>query len=109
MHHRTALRRRVTAIVVGGMAVKLGTGCVAVAVAAFPGANGRLAFWGVFPECAPADNSVAVIESDGSGRRVLSDCEAIAVFPEWSPDGRRLLFVHEIGPAIMRADGSHAT
>jgi Tol biopolymer transport system component len=40
----------------------------------------------------------------------LSDCDGapITINPEWSPDGQRLLFLHEVGTSIMDADGSHA-
>jgi TolB protein len=52
------------------------------------------------------------IRSDGTGRRRLTDNDALDGWAEWSPDGRFIAFTRERRPGgigdlwIMRADGS---
>jgi Tol biopolymer transport system component len=81
------------------------------AAAAFPGENGRIAV-GFSGGC------IKTMKPDGTGLRGLIGCERFTrtgVMPEWSPDGRRLLFLRtdatmpfdQLGhPALMAADGS---
>lgn len=57
------------------------------ALAAFPGANGVIAFV-VASEPTGRSGTITTIRSDGRGRRVLGR----GADPDWSPDGDRLLF-----------------
>ncbi len=69
--------------------------------AAFPGANGKVAF---------DDQSVYTINPDGSGRTLLTT----GYTPEWSPDGQKLAFANTVSGFnddifVMNADGSGQT
>jgi Tol biopolymer transport system component len=67
--------------------------------AAYPGANGRIAF--------EQGGVIYSIRPDGSDRRQLTTNTA-SHSPRWSPNGRRIAF-HRAGDIwIMRADGSAA-
>jgi Tol biopolymer transport system component len=87
---------------------------VPVAEATFPGRNGRLATSYGFDCGWPV---IATMRSDGTATRRLTPCrgwdqrEREAFRPDWSPDGRRLLFTRTgyLNPgriAVMNADGS---
>ena len=68
----------------------------------FPGRDGRLAIDFI-------DGCIITIKPDGTGRRDLTGCEdaSDATGADWSPDGRRLLFLRDAGrPHLMAADGS---
>jgi hypothetical protein len=70
---------------------------VAPAQAAFPGANGKIAF---------ADGShVYTINPDGTGRTQLAQGRE----PAWSPDGRKIAYITSNHLATMNADGSGQT
>lgn len=74
--------------------------------AAFPGANGKLAF-----ASNPAGTfDVFTVEPDGSGLLNLTSHAAEDVDPVWSPDGTRIAFVSDRDglPAVyvMNADGT---
>jgi hypothetical protein len=77
-------QRRVS--VVAGAAIMLGALVAAApAPAAFPGANGRIAFQGA--------NSLGTINSVGGDRRpLISQAGAVFATPAWSADGQRLAF-----------------
>jgi Tol biopolymer transport system component len=95
---------------------------VDAARAAFPGANGRIAFrvdtWrlpdpcrhdiphGCEPEV--VSSSIETVQPSGRGRRVLRafPVEQGAGSPVWSPSGRLLTFQDGSRPAIIRRDGT---
>jgi Tol biopolymer transport system component len=69
------------------------------ATAAYPGANGRIAF--------EQGGVIYSIRADGSDRRQLTS-DTRSHSPRWSPDGRRIAF-HRAGDIwVMAADGSGA-
>jgi Tol biopolymer transport system component len=70
------------------------------AQAAFPGANGKLAF-------ADGNGNVATINPDGTGQTRLA---AGYGDPAWSADGRKIAYINDVGHlATMNADGSGQT
>lgn len=78
--------------------------------ATFPAANGKIAFWDF------RSSQVYAVNADGSGLRKLTHIRRglKAQFPDFSPDGRHLVFSVGVGgpnrPAriwITNADGSH--
>jgi Tol biopolymer transport system component len=88
--------RHTIAVLLLGAAVMATPG---VAVAAYPGANGRIAF--------EQGGVIYSIRPDGSDRRQLTT-DTRSHSPRWSPNGRRIAF-HRAGDIwIMRADGSAA-
>jgi Tol biopolymer transport system component len=75
--------------------------------AAFPGANGKIAFERSF-------TGVATIEPDGSGQTFVTPAGQRQEGPAWSPDGTKLALAQAVGgyfgvPAIytVNADGSN--
>jgi hypothetical protein len=92
---------------------------VAGAEATFPGRNGQLAVSYGFTCELPV---IATMRSDGTVKHELTDCANVdkpdARGPDWSPDGRRILFtrggylipgspyLRQPGIAIMNSDGS---
>jgi Tol biopolymer transport system component len=109
------LVRRALAIgaVLSGMLALLAP---AVAVAAFPGSNGRIAYaW--HPEFESA-TEIFTILPDGSGRQQLTHNSLDDTDPSWSADGSRLAFSRPLGDQsgiltnqilTMNADGSEQT
>lgn len=96
MHERQqALRRPFRRL--AAIAALLALALCSPAAAAFPGANGRIAFSG------PTD--IRTANPDGSGLQVL----ATGGEPAWSADGRRLAYRHEGAIHTIGADGSDAT
>jgi Tol biopolymer transport system component len=88
--------RHAIAVLLLGAAVLATPG---VAVAAYPGANGRIAF--------EQGGVIYSIRPDGSDRLQLTT-DTHSHSPRWSPNGRRIAF-HRAGDIwIMRADGSAA-
>jgi Tol biopolymer transport system component len=85
----------VAAVIAGAMVMAMPT----LATAAFPGANGRIAF--------EQGGVIFSIRQDGSDRRQLTT-DTRSHSPRWSPDGRLIAF-HRAGDIwVMNADGSAA-
>jgi TolB protein len=76
------------------------------AQAAFPGANGKIAF----NSDRDGNLEIYAMEPDGSGRVRLTNNAATDTFPAWSPDGQRIAFQSfRDGHSqiyVMNADGS---
>ncbi len=99
--------RRAGRTVRGGLALLAGLvlvlSVVSPAQAAFPGADGRIAF--------SRGEDLWSVSAGGAGERQLTSGPARDFRPRWSPDGRRIAFVRQT-PAgardvwVMRADGS---
>ncbi len=82
------------------------------AQAAFPGTNGKIAFY----SSADGDREIYTINPDGSGLLQLTHNTVRDEVPSWSPDGRQIVFMraHDVsGPANdvwkMNADGAGQT
>lgn len=78
------------------------------ASATFKGKNGRIAF----AQDRGDGSEIYTMTSDGTDRRRLTDQEASAWFPSWSPDGTQMVFAlnrpgEECGSIeLMKADGT---
>ena len=105
----------------GALALAAAFVCAAPADGAYPGRNGRVAYvesalgrigsgWGP---------TIVSVRLDGTGRQTLTTATRTSgdFEPAWSPDGRRLAYVHstgrQLGPGtsgteiwVMNADGS---
>jgi Tol biopolymer transport system component len=74
-----------------------------------PGKNGRI----VFAMDKGSGAQIYSIKRDGTDLRKLTRVSANALTPDWSPNGRRILFADDVNEgtasnlAIMHADGSH--
>jgi Tol biopolymer transport system component len=95
----------------GSLSVMVGSvmvlATVGTAHATFPGRNGLIAFQ------AQTDAGVQIYTVRPSGRdlRQITHESGDAMAPDWSPDGRRIVFQHQVpdactNVAIMNADGS---
>jgi Tol biopolymer transport system component len=100
---RTVRRARVLA---GSLIAALGL-TTAPALAAFPGANGRIAFQG-------GDFEIHAMEPDGSATANLTGSAGTEFQPAWSVDGSKVAF-GKLGAGsraeihVMNADGSAQT
>ena len=78
------------------------------AAAAFPGANGKLAI----ASDRDGDYEIYSMSSDGTSLTQLTTNGTADESPAWSPDGRRIAFVHALakrqGIVVMTADGAGA-
>ena len=80
------------------------------AVATTPGADGSIAY----EKEVGADKQLFSARPDGTGERRLTRVDGDAVHPDWSPDGKRIVFHIEhknakppyCSIAVMNADGS---
>ncbi len=78
--------------------------------AAFPGANGKIAFWSTRDD---ANGEIYSVNPDGSGLQRLTNNAVGDLYPVWSPDGSKIAFTRgtfqESDLLIMNADGSGQT
>jgi hypothetical protein len=77
----------------GGVAVALLATCgfwASTALATFPGANGRIAFY-TYTSASAAGAMVATVEPDGGNVRYLRS----GIQPAWSANGRRIVYVNQ--------------
>jgi Tol biopolymer transport system component len=79
------------------------------ASAAFPGGNGKIAFWSNRTD----DYEIFVMDADGANQSNLSqDASALDQHPAWSPDGTKIAFESNkdssnAGVYVMDADGTN--
>jgi Tol biopolymer transport system component len=91
------------------LAMALMTAGILPAHATNPGRNGRIAF----AMDKGSGTQVYSIKRDGTGLRKLTSASGDALTPDWSPNGRRILFADDVNEgtasnlAIMHSDGSH--
>jgi Tol biopolymer transport system component len=104
------MSRRRSSRVGGALSLVIAAGLLGAgaAHAEFPGPNGRIAFSDFY------SGQIYAANPDGSGLQQLTHVGKgrAAAFPDWSPNGRRLVFskfLPDGGARIwtMRADGSH--
>jgi Tol biopolymer transport system component len=107
------LRGRVLAVVLTViMMLTFGLMMLAPASAgAFPGRNGKIAFYGMLNPQDPYQ--IFVVNPDGTGRQQLTQSNTIYnSHPTWSPDGTKIAYTSGLGAVmsiwIMNADGSGA-
>ena len=104
---RRTLRRMFSIVVIS--ATMLMTVGVPPAHATTPGKNGRIAF----AMDTGSGAQIYSIKRNGTDLRKLTNVSGDALFPDWSPHGRRILFADDVDEgtasnlAIMDADGSH--
>ncbi|MGZ4694127.1 MAG: TolB family protein, partial [Acidimicrobiales bacterium] len=103
MRWKRSVALTATVALVAATVVLTGSG----ARAAFPGANGRIAFTSV----RDGNFEIYTVEPDGSGLLRLTNNQADDEMPAWSPDGTRIAFVSNRDASnediyTMNADGS---
>jgi TolB protein len=77
----------------------------ATAHAAFPGANGKIAFDG--PQHSPFIREIWLVEPDGTALTQLTGGNAYAeAAPAWSPDGRKVAYDFVDVVRVVNADGT---
>jgi Tol biopolymer transport system component len=91
------------------LAVALGALSPATSLAAFPGANGKLAFSS--PRTGfPTESNIFTMGADGSAQTPITSFDGDELYPVWSPDGARIAFQQDPGlhPEIWTslADGN---
>jgi Tol biopolymer transport system component len=90
----------------------IGLLCSPAAQAAYPGANGRIAWQGV-PTGSGTDSEIVSANADGTGVTALTSNSVDDIDPAWSPDGKKIAFARANGAIYeiwtMNADGSGQT
>lgn len=104
MGPRTGRRRR--RALVAALAAGATLGAVAAADAAFPGANGKIAY----VVNVAGNFEIFTANPDGSGATNITNSATLDNAPDWSPDGTKIAFYRDSpnGVYIMNADGSGA-
>ena len=101
------IARCIVAFVVTAALMALMAGVASPANATTPGSNGRIAF----SLDKGSGYDLYTIKHDGTDLRKLIDLNGDAFGADWSPNGRRVVFDHNIkvgsNIAIMHADGSY--
>src|SRR6266498_2961479 len=103
-------RRRTTASLVSvAVLVAALAASARPALAAFPGANGKI----VFTSDRDGNDEIYVMNADGTAQTTLTNTPASDARPAWSPDGSKIVFTsNRDGNAeiyVMNADGSAQT
>jgi Tol biopolymer transport system component len=99
-------RREVGRLTLIPLAAIAGLSVPSVAQATGPGRNGRLAY------AAQTSSGLQLftVRADGSGVRQITSVDGDAAHPDWSPDGRRLVFEfggeNHAGVFLINRDGS---
>jgi len=81
------------------------------AYATFPGENGKIAF----ASSRDGEVNIYTMNADGSNLTQLTNVQDINYFPDWSPDGKKIVFTSIRDPrgntdiCVMNADGSGQT
>jgi Tol biopolymer transport system component len=117
--HRMGMRRTVLLLASTALAVLLACGASLVLVeqqarAAFPGSNGKIAFYSDRASTYPGSSEIFATDADGSNPINLTQDSVIDTHPAWSPDGSKIAFMKDVsgnGGAnyeifVMNADGS---
>lgn len=73
------------------------------AQAAFPGANGKIAFSSI----RTGNSDIYTVNSDGTGLEQLTSDPAFESEPAWSADGTQIVFSRGLGIWVMDADGAN--
>ena len=97
-------RRRIPILVIASL-VTLATLVLAPGVGAtYPGRNGLIAFQADVDDGA----QIFTIRHNGKELRQITHVDGVAALPDWSPDGRQIVFtLDECAVAVMDADGSN--
>jgi dipeptidyl aminopeptidase/acylaminoacyl peptidase len=91
------MNKRLVGLAAFGLIVSIGLAVTPGASAAFPGANGRLAY--------QQDGNIYTSRADGTHVRQLTT-NGLNGDPAWSADGRRIAYDHRGRIFVMRADGT---
>src|SRR5215216_6217269 len=105
---RRSRRRTVASLLVAAVATSvlaLTLGAAEPAGAAFPGANGKIAFAGY----SAGDYNIWVMNADGSYRTYLTSSPDWEDQPAFSPDGSKIAYVRQEDVWVMNANGGAQT
>jgi len=91
----TLVRLALSAGLLAGLSM-LGSG---PAAATMPGDNGLIVF------TSDELGQLFTVRPDGTGLRQITNVDGAAVSPDWSPDGKRIVFSHGGGGGGFRAGG----
>ncbi len=73
--------------------------------ATYPGRNGLIAFHADVGENGP---QIFTVRPNGKQLRQITHVDGVAALPDWSPDGRKIVFtLNECAIAVMDADGGN--